>query len=46
MIFAMNSYTTPICFLPKRSALQQLILFTEKLLDGKNEVDVIYVNGF
>ena len=34
-------------FLPKRSALQQLILFTERLLDGKNntnEVDVIYMD--
>ena len=34
MNFTMNSYSTPIC--PKRSALQQLIPFTEKLLNGKN----------
>ena len=43
MSFAMNSFTShQFSFLPKRSALQQLILFTEKLLDDKNEVDVIY----
>ena len=33
--------------MPKRSALQQLILFTERLFDGKNnrnEVDVIYMD--
>ena len=41
----MNSFTShQFGFLPKRSALQQLILFTEKLLDDKNEVDVIYMD--
>ena len=48
MNFAMNSFTLhQFGFLPKRSTLQQLILFTEKLLDGKsnkNEVDVIYMD--
>ena len=38
----MNSFTPhQFDFLLNRSVLQQLILFTEKLLDGKNEVDVI-----
>ena len=48
MNFAMNSFTPhQFGFLPKRSALQQLILFTERLFDGKNnrnEVDVIYMD--
>ena len=45
MTFVMNSFTSQqFDFLPKRSALQQLILFTEKLLDDKNEVDVIYMD--
>ena len=48
MNFAMNSFTPhQFGFLPKRSALQQLILFTERLFDSKNnrnEVDVIYMN--
>ena len=48
MNFMINSFTPyQFGFLPKRSALQQLLLFTEKLLDGKNnrnEVDVIYMD--
>ena len=48
MDFAVNSFTShQFGFLPRRSALQQLILFTEKLIDGKNnknEVDVIYMD--
>ena len=45
MTFVMSSFTSyQFGFLPKRSALQQLILFTEKLLDDKNEVDVIYMD--
>ena len=48
MKFAMNSFTPhQFGFLPKHSALQQLILFTERLFDGKNnrnEVDVIYLD--
>ena len=48
MNFAMNSFTQhQFVFLPGRSTLQQLILFTEKLLNGinnKNEVDVIYMD--
>ena len=49
MNFAINFFTPHqlFGFLPKRSALQQLLLFTEKLLDGKNnrnEVDVIYMD--
>ena len=48
MNFAMNSFTQhQFGFLPGRSTLQQLILFTEKLLNGinnKNEVDVIYMD--
>ena len=44
----MNSFTQhQFGFLPGRSTLQQLILFTEKLLNGinnKNEVDVIYMD--
>ena len=45
MNFAMNSFTPyQFGFLPKRSVLQQLILFTDKLLDGKNKVDVIYMD--
>ena len=49
MNFARNSFTPhQFGFLLKRSALQQLILFTERLFDSKNnrnEVDVIYM-GF
>ena len=38
MNFAMNSFTLhQFGFLPKRSALQQLILFTERLFDGKKQ---------
>ena len=48
MNFAMNSFTQhQFDFLPRRSTLQQLILFTEKLPNGinnKNEVDVIYMD--
>ena len=44
----LNSFTPhKFGFLPKRSALQQLIFFAERLLDGKNntnEVDVIYMD--
>ena len=31
-------------FLPNRSTLQQLLLFTEKLLEAKTEVDVVYMD--
>ena len=31
-------------FLPNRSTLQQLLLFTEKLLKAKSEVDVVYMD--
>ena len=45
---AMNTFTpSQFGFLPTRSALQQLILFTERLLDAKNnknDVDVIYMD--
>ena len=48
MNFTMNTFTPfQFGFLPKRSTLQQLILFTERLLDGKNnknDVDVIYMD--
>ena len=44
----MNSFTQhQFGFLPGRLTLQQLILFTEKLLNGinnRNEVDVIYMD--
>ena len=33
-------------FLPNRSTLQQLLLFTEKLLETKFEVDVVYRKAF
>ena len=48
MSFINNTFTThQFGFLPGRSALQQLILFTEKLFDGKRNstaVDVIYMD--
>ena len=48
MSFINNTFTThQFGFLPGRSALQQLILFTEKLFNGKRNstaMDIIYMD--
>ena len=47
MSFINNTFTThQFGFLPGRSALQQLILFTEKLFDGKqNSTAMDHIHG-